>query len=177
MGKSSGKVKLPAPGPLEQAQADFLNSQRTGVIEPVQNALMPSALPAAIQGFNTSLAPPDRQTIEAQYKQSGQDIMNQAGGRGGMLRRAMTMNDLGRAETVANAASNARQLGIQRALGLLGPAAFPGANTVIQGGQAAASGEQARRAEAANAAAGSNAGKGSMIGGGLSLAGSLMAMY
>ena len=163
MGKSS--AKLPKPGPFEQQQAAMLQNQRENIMDPTQKALMPLALPAAAQGFNTNLTAPDRQTIEAQYKQSGNDIVNQAGGRGGMLRKAMTMNDIGRAGTVATAANNAKQMGIQRALGLLGPAAFPGANTAVSAGQGLVGSEQNRALRGQQAAASQNAGKGQAAGG------------
>lgn len=163
MGKSS--PKLPKAGPLEQRQADFLQQQQTGVMQPIQKALLPAAMGPATQAFNTKLTAPERQTIEAQYKQSGNDIMNQAGGRGGMLRRAMTMNDLSRANTVSSAANQAKQQGIQRALGLLGPAGFTGANTNVQAGQSLVGAEQNRAQMGAQAAASQNQGKGQMAGG------------
>jgi len=176
MGKSS--PKLPKAGPMEQQQAEFLKSQKENVMDPTQKALMPVALPAAVQGFNTNLTAPERQTIEGQYKQSGNDIVNGAGGRGGMLRKAMTMNDLSRATTVATAANNAKQMGIQRALGLLGPAAFPGANTAVSAGQGLVGSEQNRAQMGQQAAASQNAGKGQMAGslGGAALMAGMMMM-
>ena len=162
MGKSS--AKLPKPGPFEQQQAAMLQNQRENIMDPTQKTLMPLALPAAAQGFNTNLSAPDRQTIEAQFKQSKNDILSQ-NQRGGLLRKNMTMNDIGRANTVATAANNAKQMGIQRALGLLGPAAFPGANTAVSAGQGLVGSEQNRAQMGQQAAASQNAGKGQAAGG------------
>lgn len=172
MGK--GKVKMPGPGPLENEQAKFLRGQRENVIEPVQAALMPAALPGAIQAFSTKLEAPDREALEGQFSQAKNSIMDQAGGRGGFLRRAMTMNDIARAQTVGNAAVNARQQGITRALGLLGPAAFPGANTTLQAGQGLVNSEQGRAQMAAQASAQQGQGIGSAIGGLASIGGRAM---
>lgn len=161
MGKSSTpKVKI---GPMEIEQADFLRQQRKNVIEPVQGALMPAALPGAIQAFSTKLEAPDREAIEGQFKQAKQDTMA-TGARGGMLRRNMTAIDNARAQTVSNAAVQARQTGIARALGLLGPAAFPGAQTVIGGMSDLTGGERARASANANMAAQNQSGLGSALG-------------
>ena len=161
MGKSSTpKVKI---GPMEIEQADFLRQQRKNVIEPVQGALMPAALPEAIQAFSTKLEAPDREAIEGQFKQVKNDVMA-SGARGGMLRRNMTLADTERARAVSSAATNARQTGIARALGLLGPAAFPGAQTVIGGMSDLTGGERSRAAANAQMAAQSQQGLGSALG-------------
>lgn len=168
MGKSgTPKVKI---GPMEIEQADFLRQQRRNVIEPVQGALMPAALPGAIQAFSTKLEAPDREAIEGQFKQVKNDVMA-SGARGGMLRRNMTLADTERARAVSSAASQARQTGISRALGLLGPAAFPGAQTVIGGMGDLASGERSRAGANAKLAAENQSGLGGALGGLASLGG------
>lgn len=171
MGKgSTPKIKI---GPMEIEQADFLRQQRKNVIEPVQGALMPAALPGAIQAFDTKLMAPDREAIEGQFKQVKNDVMA-SGARGGMLRRNMTLADTERARAVSSAAQQARQTGISRALGLLGPAAFPGAQTVIGGMGNLAAGEQSRAAQNAQLAAQNQSGFGSALGGLASLGGRFM---
>jgi hypothetical protein len=171
MGKGgTPKVKI---GPLEVEQAQFLRQQRENVIEPVQGALMPAALPGAVQAFSTKLEAPDREAIEGQYSQLRKDI-GASGARGGLLRRNMTLADQERARTVSNAAVMARQTGIARALGLLGPAAFPGAQAVTAAGGQLAGGEQSRAAQNAQLQAQSQGGLGSALGGLASLGGRFM---
>lgn len=165
MSSKGAKIPTPKPGPLEIAQADFLKSQKANVLDPIQSALMPAALPAASQAFNTTLTAPDRETIEGQFQQSKNDIINNAGGRGGFLRKAMTQNDISRAQAVSSAANQAKQTGISRALGLLGPAGFPGANTTISAGQGLVGSEQNRMNLGAQQQAAQGQGMGSLIGG------------
>lgn len=165
MGGGKGGVPSLKPGPLEKEQAAFLKQQRHDVIEPIQAAGIPAAMPGFVQAFQTSLAAPDRQAIEGQFKQSMNDVMAGAGGRGGMLRRAMTDVSRARAETVANAVNQARQLGISRSLGLLGPAGFPGASTVINAGNQAAATEAQRRFQNAQMQAQAGSSKGGFAGG------------
>jgi len=174
MGKGGGKVKLPGPGPLETEQAEFLKGQRRDVIEPIQAALLPAALPGAIQAFRTKLDAPEREALEGQYAQAGRDIMSGVGGRGGQLRNLMSLNAMDRARSISNAAINARQTGIQRSLGLLGPAAFPGAQSVLSAGQGLVGSERDRANMAAQAASQQAAGKGNALGGLMSLGGGLM---
>ena len=173
MGKSSPKVKI---GPLEKEQADFMRSQRKDLIEPVQGALMPLALPSAMQAFDTRLMAPDREAIEGQFNQAKNDIMA-GGARGGLLRRAMTQADIGRAGAVSRAAVQARQQGIERGLGLLGPAAFPGANTTMSAANSLVGGEQSRNAANAQMKAQGQAQTGQAIGTLAGLAGMAAMMF
>ncbi len=180
MGKGGGDVPTLMPGPLEREQAKFLKTQRKNIIEPAQQALFAPALTAATQGFQTNLSAQDRQALEAQHNQARSDIMSR-GTRGGLMQQMLTNADIARADTVGNAINNARQLGIQRGLAALVPSAFPGAQSVMAGGQAAAGNEMARNQANINAqiqaqqAAGQ--GKGATIGGLGSLAGGAMMMF
>lgn len=173
MGKGGGVPSL-KPGPLEKEQAKFLQTQRTGIIEPAQATLFAPALGAAAQGFDTSLGARDRQALEGQYNQARNNIL-QTGARGGLMQNMLTNTDNARAESVANAINQARQTGISRGLGALGPTAFPGAQSIIAGGQGAAQSEAQRIAQnAQNKIAGQQAagqGLGSMLGGLGALAG------
>jgi hypothetical protein len=158
MGKGGGTPSIKI-GPLEKEQAAFLKSQRSGIIEPTQAALFQPALSAATQAFNTGLSPRDRGALEGQYNQARENIL-QRSTRGGLMNKMLTTADLARAESVGNATNQARQLGIERGLGLLGGAAFPSANNIVGGGQAAAQSEQQRRQAQAQMAAQNQAAQG-----------------
>ena len=145
MGKSAPQIKT---SQAETNQANNLDWLQTNVQKPIVNTALPQALPALSQAFDTKLAAPDRQNIEDQYAQSKQDILNNAGARGGMLQQSLKDNMLGRASDIASAQNQARQTGITRALGLL-PAGFPGADTTLgASGQLAGLGAQRNAAQA-----------------------------
>jgi hypothetical protein len=65
--------------------------------------------------FQTTLSAADRAPIEGQYNQAKKSLMDTAVG-GGQLRRSMRGLERDRATTIANAANQARQTGIGRAL-------------------------------------------------------------
>jgi hypothetical protein len=156
-----GKGSAPSigPSPLAKEQAAFLKQQRKGVIEPAQAALLPGMMAGAPQALSTSLDPRSRATLEAQANQARQNIM-QSGVRGGLMQKMLGTADIARAESVANAANQARNLGSLRSLQLLGPAAFPGAGQVMQAGQAAAQSDEQRRLQNAQMASQAGGGKG-----------------
>jgi len=179
-GSKGGGVPSLKPGPLEKEQAKFLQTQRENIIQPAQATLFGPALAAASQGFETSLSPRDRQTLEGQFAQNRSNIL-QSGQRGGLMQQMLSNTDTARAESVANAINQARQTGISRGLGAIGPTAFPGAQSIIAGGQNAAQSEAQRIAAnqqnkiAAQQAAGQ--GKGGLIGGLGSLAGGIGSFF
>jgi hypothetical protein len=143
--QSAPTIKTPQ---AETAQANNLYWLQDNVQKPIIDAALPNALPNLSQAFDTKLAAPDRQNIEDQYAQSKQDILNNAGARGGMLQQSLKDNMLGRASDIASAQNQARQTGINRALGLL-PAGFPGADsTLAASGQLANLGGQRNAAQA-----------------------------
>lgn len=165
-----GKGGAPSIGasPLSKEQAKFLKQQRQDIIEPGQAALFPAALPGAVGALSTSLSAQNRQALESQHNQALSNIMSR-GTRGGLMQRMMTTADLARADTVGNAINQARELGQQRSLGLLGPAIFPGASQTIAAGQAAAQGDEARRLQNAQMQAQAGQSKGAGLGGLMSL--------
>jgi hypothetical protein len=141
MGKSAPKQKA---GPLEN-QAVAQNAQLWAAGEPIRASVIPNAVNtlATQNPFSTALPGSARGTYEKQFGQAKNSIMNSAGGRGGMLRRALVDNANSRAGAIAKASDDYRQLGIERAMGLI-PSALPNAAATMGGQQQLVSGEQAR---------------------------------
>ena len=146
MGKSSApKIGV---SPSEAAQANNIQYLQENVQKPIINDVLPKALPALSQAFDTTLSTPDRQNIEDQYTQAHNEVLNNAGARGGMLQKGLKDVMIGRASDVGAAQNAARQTGIQRALGLM-PAGFPGADSTLSAaGQLAQTGAQRNAANA-----------------------------
>jgi hypothetical protein len=71
--------------------------------------------------FQTELSAADRAPLEAQYNQAKASLMGGAN-RGGQLRSMMAGLERDRAQSIAGAANQARQLGIGRALQFAGGA-------------------------------------------------------
>ena len=133
----SGKGGGGIPGsPMDKEQAKKLRSVEKDIGAPTRKLVAPQALEALTtnNAFQTSLPASARQGIEGQFAQAKNDIMAGAGGRGGMLRNALVNNANTRAGTIAKATDDYRQMGIQRAMDTLVPAAIPDAKT--QAGQA-----------------------------------------
>lgn len=147
MGKSSKAPKIPV-SPAETAQADNIKFLQSHVQEPIIGAVLPNALGPLSQAFDTTLSAPDRQNIEQQYSGARKEILNNSGSRGGMMQKNLKDAMLGRASDIAFAQNQAKQQGINRALGLM-PAGFPGADsTLAAGGQLASQGAQRNAAQA-----------------------------
>lgn len=128
MGKDGGGI----PGsPTDKQQAKKLKAVEAQVGEPTRGVVVPKALDTLTNQnpFATSLPSSSRDTYEKQFAQANADIQAGAGGRGGMLRNALVQNANQRAATIAKANDDYRQLGIERALGTLVPAAIPDART------------------------------------------------
>lgn len=127
MGKgSSPKVK---PSPSDQAAAKQITDIENQFGTPIRQAITPSVL-QTLGGpgvFQTELPGVNRDTIEKQFAQAKSSIMNDAPVRGGQLAHSLVDLNTNRAFSVADATNQQRQLGIQRALGLV-PAALPGAD-------------------------------------------------
>lgn len=127
MGKSKApKVKT---SPLEQASADIAKRQDVRAqkmeqqwIDPIRGVVTPQILQAlGTNPFQTTLNAADRHTLEAQYGQAKNQLMNTAAP-GGQLRSQMAGLERDRAQAIGNAANQARQLGLGRALQFAGGA-------------------------------------------------------
>jgi hypothetical protein len=122
MGGKAPKVKT---SPSETAMADIAKRQdlRSQMLEktyldPLMQQQFPMIQEAlATNPFRTTLSAADRAPIEGQYNQARQSLMNTAIP-GGQLRRSMQGLERDRAQSIASAANQARQLGIGRALQL-----------------------------------------------------------
>lgn len=170
MGKSGGGASVPQ-SPTDAAQAAILNNLEATVGQPIRDVVMPQVL-STLAGpgvFQTTLPAADRQAIEDQFKQAEGNIYA-TGQRGGQLNQQLTDLNSARAGSVAEATANAKQLGIERALGLV-PAGIPNASTTMSAMSALGNSEQSRLNAEAQMAAQQDAAKGSGMG---SLAGAGM---
>lgn len=140
MAPKAPKVKT---SPLEQATADIARRQDTRAqtmeseyLDPIRGIVTPQILEALGQNpFQTSLSAANRGTLESQYGQARNAAMN-TGARGGMLRSMMTGLERDRAQSISQAVSQARELGIGRALQFAGGAVPTAAGTSGMEGQA-----------------------------------------
>lgn len=178
---SAPKIKT---SPYEQVLADVGKRQdlRAQTLEsqfedPLRNLMTPQIMGAlGTNPFQTSLAASDRAPLETQFNQAKNSLLNTAQ-RGGALRSAMSGLERDRAATIGGAANQAKQLGINRALGFSG-AAFPNSQTMEQlamGGlgqaNTSANNRLAQNAQMKQQASQSkNSGMGSLAGAGLGAA-------
>lgn len=171
MSKGGGSI----PGsPTDKEQAKILKGLEANVGVPVRQTIMPSAL-ETLGGpgvYQTTLPASNREAIEAQFKQAQNSIMN-SGTRGGQLQSRMADLARDRAATVSGATNQAKQVGIERALGLV-PAAIPSAQSRLATGAQIGSTEQNRLNSQAQMEAQNQAGKGQ---GAASLVGTGMMAY
>lgn len=128
MGGKGGAAKVKT-SPLEQAQADIAKRQDTRAqqmesqyLDPIRGVVTPQILQAlGTNPFSTDLNAADRHTLEAQFGQAKNNLMNTAAS-GGQLRSQMAGLERDRALAIGNAANQARQLGLGRALQFAGGA-------------------------------------------------------
>jgi len=124
MGGSSPKMKT---SPAEIASADIAKRQdlraqmlERETIDPLRQQMQPQIMQAmGMNPFQTSLSAADRAPIEGQYNQAKASMMAGAN-RGGRLRSSMAGLERDRAQSIAGAANQARQLGVGRALQFAG---------------------------------------------------------
>lgn len=163
-GGKDGSPSIPN-SPSDKAQAKILTELEKTVGVPIRNVVMPQAL-QTLGGpgvFQTELPATDRQAIEDQFSQAKNSILN-SGTRGGQLNAQLANNARDRATAVSGATIDARQRGIERALGLV-PSAIPNAATQMNARSQSASTEQARLNANAQMEAQQQAAKGQGIGG------------
>ena len=157
MGGKGGAPKIKT-SPLEQAQADIARRQDQRAqlmeqqwIDPIRGVVTPQILQAlGTNPFQTSLGAADRHTLEAQYNQAKTNTMNSAAP-GGMLRSQLGGLERDRANSIAGAANQAKQTGLNRALQFAG-GALPTQGTIAGQENSAMSGLQAANASAATRA-------------------------
>lgn len=121
--------------------------------------------------YQTTLPANDRQTIEGQYSQARNQVLN-SGTRGGQLQSRLAGLSRDRATAVSGATIDARQRGIERALGLV-PSAIPNAGQQMGTRAQLGSNEQNRlntiAQMKAQASQSQGAGLGSLLGAGMGL--------
>lgn len=159
------------PSPLDKEQAAILKNLEATVGVPIRNIVVPQAM-QTLGGpgvFQTSLPAPDREAIEGQYKQAQNQIMN-TGTRGGQLQSRLADLSRDRASDVAGATNQARQLGIERSLGMVN-SALPNYGQQLSARSAAAQNDTERRLANAKMQASNQSAMGSGLGGLLGLAG------
>lgn len=181
MGGGAPKMKT---SPAEIASAEIAKRQdlrsqmlERETIDPLRQQMQPQIMQAMAQNpFQTSLSAADRAPIEAQFNQARASMLAGAN-RGGRLRSSMAGLERDRAQSIAGAANQARQLGVGRAL-QLASGAMPTAASVqglegqAQSGLNTAADAFNKRQEADMAAKQrSSAGMSSMIGTGVGLLG------
>jgi hypothetical protein len=171
-GTGGGSPTIPQ-SPSDKAQAKILEALEKSVGVPIRNAVVPQAL-QTLGGpgvYQTELPATDRGTIEGQYSQARNQILN-TGTRGGQLQSRLADLSRDRANAVSGATIDARQRGIERALGLV-PAAIPNAGQQMSTRSALGSNEQNRLNTIAQmnaqASQSQGAGIGSLLGAGLGL--------
>jgi hypothetical protein len=132
MPKDSGGGSVPI-SPSDKQQAKILKEIEATFGKPMRDVISPQAIGALANqnAFSTEMPGSTRDTYERQFDVAKRNIMNEAGGRGGMLRQSLVNNENSRAGTIAKATDDYRQLGIERALGLI-PSALPNANAQMQ---------------------------------------------
>ena|SRR3990167_3136495 len=187
MGGSAPKPKV---SPAETAMADIAKRQdlRSQMLEkewedPFRQMMMPQIMQTIGQNpFQTTLSAADRAPIEGQFKQAQSALMN-TGQRGGGLRSAMSGLERDRAVAISNAANQARQQGIGRALQFAG-GALPNIGSIQglegsaqKGLQASADMFNTRDQQRMAAQQQANQGKSQMIGTGVGIAASLASMF
>jgi len=140
MGKSAPKIKQ---SPYEKEMATIARQQQDramflqgGWEDPLRQQMQPQISEALAQNpYSTKLSAANRGAIEGQYNQAKQSTMNTAAP-GGLLRSQMAGLERDRANAISGASSQARETGIQRALGSAA-GALPGAQlTNSMSGQA-----------------------------------------
>lgn len=136
MGKGGGKAPKVQQSPTDIETAAGLKSLRTGFTEPLQALVTPQVLQAFANNnpFSTTMPGSSRDLYENQFDVANRNIQNTAGGRGGMLRRSLVQNQTNRAGTIAKAQDDYKQLGVERAMGML-PTAYPNAATQMSAAQ------------------------------------------
>lgn len=167
-----GGGDAPKAGPVERGLASLFSQQRRR-FGPVQRDIIGAARGPLLEAFRTDLSPQDRETIEGQFGQARESTLSNVPGRGGLMNRMLGNLDIERARTVSNAANQARQVGIQRALATLGPAGAPGLG-MFGAGQGLAQLEQGRTQMGAQAGGALGGGLGGLLGGGMGLLGRLI---
>ncbi len=121
MGKSAPRV---SQSPYEKIMAEVAWEQQLrakelqkGWEDPLRQQVQPQISQALAQNpFSTKLSAADRGAYEGQYNQAKQTLMNTTGP-GGLLRSQMAGLERDRANAISGAASQARETGLQRALG------------------------------------------------------------
>ena len=176
MGKGGGSVKVKT-SPLEQAAADIAKRQdaRAQIMEqqyldPIRGLVTPQILQAlGTNPFQTSLSAAARAPLESQYNQAKSSLMNTAT-RGGQLQSLRSSLERDRAQSIGNAANQAREQGIGRALQFASGALPTQAGvtgqtqTALQGLSAANQSATQRALAQAQQQQASSAGKGNLLG-------------
>ena len=163
MGKGPAKVKQ---SPTDIATGKQISDIENQFSTPIRQMITPSVL-QTLGGpgvFQTTLPSSDRDAIEKQFGQAQKQIQNNVPVRGGELNSQLADLQKQRAFSVSQATNQAKQLGINRALGLI-PTALPNANATMDAAGGIAGRDQQRSAANAqmqnqqNQAKGQEAGK------------------
>ena len=178
MGKGGGGVKT-VIGPLEKQQAESLRELEETVARPIRQTVMPGAL-QTLGGpgvFQTDLPGAERDVIEQQFRQARNATLSGSGARGGQLRQSLVGLERGRAADIGMATNQARQRGVERALGIIG-SGLPSYSSVMGAQGNLVSGEQGRNmANAQSKAQAQAANSQAMTSGIAALATTAMMMY
>ena len=166
MGKGGGKAPKVQQSPTDIQTAAQLKDIEEGFSKPLRGLITPQILGTFANNdpISTKMPGSARDMYEQQFDVANRNIQNTAGGRGGMLRRSLVENQNQRASTLSKGMDDYRQLGIERAMGMI-PSALPNAQAQMGAAQSIAGREQAANAANAQMKAQQQASKGEGIGG------------
>lgn len=166
MNKGGGKAPKVQQSPTDIQTAAQLKDIEEGYSKPLRGLITPQILGTFANNnpFDTKMPGSSRDMYEQQFDVANRNIKNTAGGRGGMLRRSLVQNQTQRAGTIAKAQDDYKQLGIERAMGMI-PSALPNAQAQMGAAQSIAGREQAANAANAQMKAQQQSSKGEGLGG------------